>query len=526
MKKYILLLGLALSSGVMTSCDKFFDVNTDPNNPTTSTPNFLLPGIISQGVQTQMFTSLVTPFLTQYVVRRSPTGGSDQFILTNGNSTNTFNYSYFYSGGTIPTLTDAATKEGSPYYIGAAKIIQAMLLAHATDMLGDIPYSEAYQGAANYTPKYDSQEQIYATINTLCDEGIALMQKPASENFRPLYVTSPSISGDILFQGNTQKWIRFANGLKARQLNHLTKKSSYDPAKVLALVDQSMTSSADDAQLQFQVAVAPLAGTTNIFGTTRNNFSTSTTSATFSSNIIKYLNGNAAGAAYPGVVDPRLPIMATAGSPGADPGVGNTSAATLVNGYVDFYSSWYARDLGYFEVLTYHEIKFIEAEAAYRAGNLNRALAAYREGIRAHMAKIGVGGTNSVPPVSFPLISGAQIEAYLSSPAVAQSTSELTLKRIMEQKYIAMFLNPESWSDLRRLDYDPTIYPNLKYPAGTAVNATLAAQPDYKDRWPRRLLPGATEVLYNPQAVAKLFADAMATSNDDYIGKPLWWDRP
>ncbi|WP_426490778.1 SusD/RagB family nutrient-binding outer membrane lipoprotein [Hymenobacter sp. 102] len=522
MKKYILLLGLAVSSGVLTSCDKFFDVNTDPNNPVTSTPNFLLPGIISQGVQTQMFTSLVTPYLTQYLVRKSAIGGSDQFLLTNANSTNTFNYSYFYSGGTIPTLTKAAEQEGSPYYIGAAKIIQAMLLAHATDMLGDIPYSEAYQGAANYTPKYDSQEQIYATINMLCDEGIALMQKPSSENFRPLYVTSPSISGDILFQGNTQKWIKFANGLKARQLNHLTKKSSYDPAKVLALVDQSMTSSADDAQLQYQVAVAPLTGTTSIFGTTRNNFST----ATFSTNLIKYLNGNAAGAAYPGVVDPRLTIMATAGSPGADPGVGTTSAAATVNGFTDFYSSWYARDLGYFEVMSYHEIKFIEAEAAFRAGNLNRALTAYREGIRAHIAKIGVGGNNSVPPVSFPLISGAQIETYLNSAAVAQNTSELTLKRIMEQKYIALFLNPESWADLRRLDYDPTIYPNLRYPTGTNINSTLATKPDFKDRWPRRMLPGATEVLYNPQAVAKLFADAMATSNDDYIGKPLWWDRP
>jgi len=521
MKKYLLLLGLTLGGGaVLSSCESFLDANTDPNNPITSTPNFLLPGIISQGVQTQMFTALTTTYLSQYTVRKTPASSTDQYNLTNGNSTNTFNYTYFYSAGNIPTMSAAAEQEGSPHYVGAGKILMAMDLAHATDMLGDIPYTDAFKGAQNYTPQYDSQESIYQTILTLCDEGIALMQKPATENFRPLYITSPSISGDILFRGDVQKWIRFANGLKARQLNHLTKKSTYNPQQILTLIDQSMTSSADDAQLQYQTAVAPLAGTTNIFGTTRNNYAT----ATFSGNIIRYLNGSVGSAAYPGVVDPRLTVMATATSTGNDPGVAQASTANIVNGYTDFYSSWYARDLGYFEVLTFHELKFIEAEAAFRAGNLGRALTAYRAGIRAHMQKIGGGGSNALPPVTFPLISQVQIDTYLSSPAVAQNEGELSLKRIMEQKYIAMFLNPESWSDLRRFDFDQTIYPNLKYPNN--ANSTLAAKPDLKDRWPRRMLPGATEVLYNPQAIAKLFSEAGATSNDDYVGKPLWWDRP
>ncbi|MCC3157545.1 SusD/RagB family nutrient-binding outer membrane lipoprotein [Hymenobacter sp. 15J16-1T3B] len=514
MKKYLLFLGLALGGGVLTSCDKFFDVNNDPNNPTTSSPNFLLPGIISQGIQTQMFTSLTTTYLTQYTVRKSAISSTDQFYLSNANSTNTFNYTYFYSAGNIPTMNEAAEKEGSPVYIGAGKIIYAMDLAHCTDMLGDIPYTEAFQGGQNYTPKYDSQESIYAAINQLCDEGIAIMQRPASESFRPLYISSPSVSGDILFKGDRTKWIKFAKGLKARQLNHLSKKSTYNPQLILQLVSESMSSSADDAQLQYETAVAPLTGTTSIFGPTRNNYSAST----FSTNIIKYLNGNVAGAAFPGVTDPRLPIMATTISTGVDPGVTNTAGNTL-NGATDFYSSWYARELGYFEVLTYHELQFIKAEAAFRSGDLNTAFTAYKEGISAHMKKIGVGGTNANPAVTFPTITQAQINDYLASAAVAQSASQLTLKHIMEQKYIAMFLNPESWSDLRRMDFSPTIYPNLKYPAG--AYSALATKPDPKDRWPRRMLPGATEALYNPQEVAKLGAN-----DADYISRPLWWDMP
>ncbi|OUJ71939.1 SusD/RagB family nutrient-binding outer membrane lipoprotein [Hymenobacter crusticola] len=515
MKKYLLFLGLLLGGGTLTSCEKYLDVNDNPNNPISSTPNFLLPGIISNGIQTQMFTALRTPYITQYLVSRTRnSGGNDQYYLTNANSTNTFNYSYFQSGGNIPPMIKAAQEEGSPYYVGAGKIMQAVILAHVTDMLGDVPYSEAYQGGANYTPKYDPQEQIYGNINQLLDEGIVEMSRPSSENFRALYSTTPSESGDILYKGDPAKWVKLCYALKARQLQHLTKKSSYNPNAVLALCDKAFTSTADDAQIQYQTAVSPLTNTTNIFGTTRANFGT----ATFSTNIIKYLNGTT----YPGVVDPRFGIMAPTTSTGADPGAGTTTNLTPGSTITDFYASWYARDLGYFEVITYHELKFIEAEAAFRAGNKTRALAAYRAGIQAHMRKIGVGGTFSAPAVTFPTISEAQITAYLASSAVAQTVSEtdLTLRRIMEQKYIAMFLNPDSWSDLRRLDFDPTIYVNFVYPT-LNVNSTLASKPDYKDRFPRRLLPGATEVLYNPNEIARI-----GGNDPDYITRPMWFDQP
>ena len=45
-------------------------------------------------------------------------------------------------------------------------------------------------------------------------------------------------------------------------------------------------------------------------------------------------------------------------------------------------------------------------------------------------------------------------------------------------------------------------------------------------KYPRRLLPGATEVTVNPTAVAGLYAEAGATSDQDYITKPLWFDQP
>jgi hypothetical protein len=528
MKKYLLFLGLLCGGGTLTSCDDFLNVNDNPNNPSEATPNFLLPSIISNGIQTQMFTALRTPYITQYVVSRTVnSGGNDQYRFTNAQSTNTFNFSYFQSGGNIPPMIKAAQAEGSAYYVGAGKIMQALILAHLTDMMGDVPYSEAYQGGANYKPKYDSQEQLYATINQLLDEGIVEMSKDPSQNKRPLYSTAPSESGDILYKGDVNKWIRLANSLKARQLQHLTKKASYDPNAVLALVAKGFTSSADDAQIQFQTAVAPLANTTNIFGTTRANFGT----ATFSNNIVRYLNGTT----FPGVTDPRFGIMVPTTSTGVAPGAGTPTGTNVTPGstITDFYASWYARDLGYFEVITYHELKFIEAEAAFKAGNKARALTAYKEGIRAHMAKIGVGGTFAAPTVTFPTISAAQITAYLNSSAVAQTEAQLASpnnpalpRAIMEQKYIAMFLNPESWSDMRRYDFSSDVYVNFQYPTGNSVNPALSVATDPTMRFPRRMLPGATETLYNPDEVARMFREAGATNNEDYVGKPLWWDRP
>ena len=214
--------------------------------------------------------------------------------------------------------------------------------------------------------------------------------------------------------------------------------------------------------------------------------------------------------------------MVPATSTGAAPGAGTASTANITPGstLTDFYGGWYARDLGYYEVITYHELKFIEAEAYFRAGNKTAALASLKEGIRAHIRKMSGGGVFSPPPVTFPAITSAQIEAYIASAAVPQTEAALTLRAIMEQKYIAMFLNPDSWSDLRRLDFDPAIYVNFQYPVYSSGTGPLLG------KYPRRLLPGATEVTVNPNAVAANYAEVGATSDQDYVTKPLWFDMP
>ncbi|WP_199120841.1 SusD/RagB family nutrient-binding outer membrane lipoprotein [Pedobacter sp. ASV28] len=497
MKRIIIIAVLIFTLGI-SACEKgFLDVNTDPNNPTATTPNFLLPSIIANGFAMQGFESYqLTGLLTQNVGRRgAANSGVEQYFLAP--NVRPFQDTYQIVGTNIPPMIDIAQSEGSAYYVGAGKIMYALILAHATDLLGDIPYSEAFKPALTISPKYDKQEEIYAAVDKLLDEGIVEMQKPASSNSRPFYITSPSISGDILYKGVTASWIKLAYSLKARQANHLVKKASYNPTTILSYIDKAISTNSEDAQLQYQAVTSTVLNSTNVLGATRGNLG----AITFGRFFIEMLNGkNLLGdAALPD--DPRLAIMAFPTATGTQPGLNNAQA---VVGVSDFYSSWYGQDLGIMPVLTNAETRFIEAEAAFRAGpaTLSRAYTAYRAGIIAHMDKIGV----PVPAR----------DAYMLSAAVAQSAATLTLKNIMEQKYIALFMNPESWTDLRRLDYSQTIYTNFYYPAGANPNAKDAAGlPGY----PQRLLYPLTEIQLNPAEVEK-----QGGNSQNYLMKPLWWN--
>ena len=498
MKKLIIMTAAFVSVLGMSACKKFLDVNTDPNNPITTTPNFLLPSIIANGLAMQGFESYqLTGILTQNVGRRAAaTGGVDQYYLTA--NVRPFQDTYQIVGSNIGPMISIAESEGSAYYVGAGKIMYALILAHATDLLGDIPYTEAFKPTETISPKYDAQQDIYAAVDKLLDEGIVEMQKPASSNTRPFYVTTPSISGDILFKGVTANWIKLAYTLKARQANHLVKKATYSPATILSYIDKGISSNTEDAQLQYQAVTSTVLNSTNVLGPARANMGP----VTFGRFFIEMINGkNLLGdAALPD--DPRLPIMATIASIGTQPGANNAQA--LPTGVLsDFYNTWYGQDLGVMPVVTNSEARFIEAEAAFRGGaaTLTRAYTAYRAGIIAHMDKIGV--------------TPAARDLYLSSPAVAQTAAALTLKNIMQQKYIAMFMNPESWVDLRKLDYSQDIYTGFYYP----LNPNPVALANTANPYPRRLLYPLTEIQLNPAEVEKQGANAQ-----DYFLKPLWWN--
>lgn len=91
-------------------------------------------------------------------------------------------------------------------HIGIGQIIEAYSIATLVDYLGDIPYSEAILGLENENPNLDSGQAIYDAMFDLLDSAIAnLNQTPAAE---------PAV--DLYYDGDKDKWIRFANTLKIK----------------------------------------------------------------------------------------------------------------------------------------------------------------------------------------------------------------------------------------------------------------------------------------------------------------------
>lgn len=116
-------------------------------------------------------------------------------------------WSNFYSGmlPNIRLMTTLATKEGKLKHIGIAEFIEAYVMTAMVDFYGDIPYSEAGLGSANFNPAVDSGASIYAKALLLLDDAIVKFGSSA-----------PNPNTEVFYNNNFTNWIKAANTLKMR----------------------------------------------------------------------------------------------------------------------------------------------------------------------------------------------------------------------------------------------------------------------------------------------------------------------
>ncbi|MFM8179978.1 MAG: SusD/RagB family nutrient-binding outer membrane lipoprotein, partial [Candidatus Kapaibacterium sp.] len=99
------------------------------------------------------------------------------------------------------------------------------------------------------------------------------------------------------------------------------------------------------------------------------------------------------------------------------------------------YGAFHASPESPIVLCSYAELKFIEAEAKFNTGDKAGAKAAYLEGIAANMNWYG--------------ISAADQKTYTDQASVNPS-GDITLQLIMEEKYMALYTQQESYTDYRR----------------------------------------------------------------------------
>lgn len=448
--KYVLI----LSAFLVASCDDYLDINKDPNNPTEAPIAGLMVNSTFETAQNTYRMGSITSNYVQYLA--SPNAGSSSDVMDPVSYSGTWSALY----NVMTDLSDLIKKAddiGANHYKGAAQIMMAVNLAMTVDAWGDVPYSEALD-FQTITPSYDDDQELYSVILSLLDDGINNLSQSTEISLG---------DDDFIYQGDAEQWIKFGYMLKARYLNHYSKTDMYDPSAVLAALDNGFESNADDAQVEY------FAEQFNPWANVAINNADLILGGWISEQFIEAMDGT-----Y-GPQDPRLSYMVGATDDGEYIGVENGAGrgdapeqgarSTLETG--DFYSSEQSPIL----IATYAEQKFIEAEAAYETDK-TRSYEAYLEGIRAHMSKIGVPEN--------------EIEAYISSPEVSMGEDAFTKADIFAQKWVALFLHPESWVDARRFDYQ---YEGFTLPENL--------NPDLNGQFIRRLAYPDSEVSRNGKNV-------------------------
>lgn len=300
-------------------------------------------------------------------------------------------------------VLDRAEPGGFPHYQGIAKIILAQNLGVATSFWGDVPYSEALKGAENLTPAFDTQEQVYQSIQTLLDEAIVHLQQPAVPG---------GVSGDdVVYGGDAASWIKVARGLKARYYLHLILRDSGAAQKALSALNAgTLESSSEDAMIPFDTTPTG-ANPYAQFGQQR--------PSTL-------------------VVDPQFMDMLSAKD---DP----RQAAYYTSGgdiYEAESSLFWSQNNSALPIISYTEVKFLEAEALVRTGNAPAAEAAFREAIAGSFAQLG--------------LSGVEVEDYLNNyGAFTSGNANEQIKQIITEKYVALYAQGEGevWTDYRRTGF-------------------------------------------------------------------------
>ncbi|MBN1387377.1 MAG: SusD/RagB family nutrient-binding outer membrane lipoprotein [Bacteroidales bacterium] len=261
MKNTIKFAILLAAFGLLTaSCEDWLDVNTDPNNPTSVSPNLALPVaqyytayVVQHG---RYFNTLGNMLMCNWSQSDGFSWYTDEFKY---NVTSTF-YDNLFETSYSSTLKQYAVLDqlgdGYDYYKAIGKIMKAYHFQLLVDAYGDVPYSEALGRSLEATPKYDDAETIYEDLIVQLTSAINMI-KAADDDAQ---VLSPE-GDDVMFGGDMDAWIKLANTVKLRILTRqsdMAGKSSYIQTEIAAINAEGSGYITDDVGVNpgFQLKVA------------------------------------------------------------------------------------------------------------------------------------------------------------------------------------------------------------------------------------------------------------------------------
>jgi hypothetical protein len=312
-------------------------------------------------------------------------------------------FNNIYQGGgliDIRHIIRQTTEKNWLEYRGIAKIYEALAMGTGASIWGDMPYSEAVSDIAE--PKLDEQADVYAALQTLLDEAIADLQSGSGGRLPP---------NDHVYGGDLTKWVEMAHSLKARFYLHWAEVDPASYQQALQHAQQGISSSAGDYKSKHSTKETESNAWYQFFRS-RDSYMRG------GKYLIDLLKSRS---------DPRLEIYFAKDTNGefngGEPGVGNPGVSSLS-------SLFLAKDKST-DILTYEETQFIIAESAYMTGDETTARSALNNAMAAIETKWGLNA-NSLPRYD------------------AATTGQALFDKIMEEKYIGLFLNIEVYNDWKR----------------------------------------------------------------------------
>jgi hypothetical protein len=521
-------LSLAVLVGVVAlcaACEDFLDVNVNPNAPEAVSPNLYLPPMLHWVVMSPQWDGRFVGRYTQQWVLPQTSGTIPNIWSRMGydrgsdNGGQQWRDVYWSLGQNLVDMMTRAEAEERWDILGVGYALKAWGWLVVTDLHGEIIIKEAFD-PTRFNFNYDTQEYAYQEVLRLLDKAIELLQRSDGA------VDAGYLAvGDKMYNGDRGKWLKLAYGLKALALNHYSNKATYTPAEVIAAVNNSFASNADDAIFTYPGLSTDNADR-NFWGRTRGNLA-SYRQTTF---MLGLMNGTQFG----GVVDPRMSRMLAAAPDGQyrgiDPDIGYGALTTNqrpnnLHGYagtggIGLPGRYLFDDKSKIPLMTYAQLQFVKAEAARRMGDLATARAAYLNGVSAHMDFVNARNSEIGNP-DIVAISAAEKAAFLASPEIAPAT--ITLSHILCQKFIAQWGwgHNEVWMDMRRYNYT-----DLDPVSGTQVFRGFAIpgnlDPDNGGKTVQRIRPRYnSEYVWNRDGL-----DAIGGLALDYHTKPMWIIQP
>ncbi len=531
-------MGLTLTGVMLASCSKKIDeAYLNPNADVKVPPEQLLPGILASmvGNGAGHGTANDIRFAGRYIQNwHSINAGTaaDAYDMMGGttgasdNAASVWRAHYYDLGQNLMRMIEWAGDEKKWDYVGVGQAIFAWSWLTLVDYHGEVILKEAFNTSL-ITFKYDTPEEVYTFVRQLCHTALANLNRTGDG------VDAANLAkGDqYLYGGDVNKWKKFVYAVLARSFNHLSNKSSYNADSVIAYANLSIQTNADNAALKYAQTIS---ANSNFFGPLRGNLGT-LRQAAYSANLM-----NGTNSLFTGVQDPRrwylLRTNLNGTFTGLAPNRGNAglgandrpenfwggTSATTASPSTDVNCRFIFRNAAEFPIITASEVQFMKAEAAFRKGDRNTALTAFRLGVSLHFDMLTEKYNVNIPAGNE--ITTTNKAVYMTSAAVPADPATLTLSHIMMQKYIALwgYNTLETWVDMRRYHYTDTdpanglqVYRDFTPPSGTDMYIDNGGKFVYRVR-PRY----NSEYVWNFNELVRIGAD-----KTDYHTKETWFSQ-